>query len=228
MNPELRICIIKLTPRSLGNEVEVCVKIDAVSNDTVVNSEVKQITVASEMLFAIGNIGMGSLPYELSRDGYDTLEYDGELWEVVKKGLDLLSYGDNTQRQLETKLRSRGFSRELSAEAAEYLVRRGNIDEESILERYVENLAGMKKYGPARIRQELARKGFSRDIIDSRLGDIFDSINFDENLGKLVEKKFDFSRYGDRKYRESFIGSMYRLGYGPSDTMKKLKEKNEE
>lgn len=227
MKPELRINIVKLTPRRLGEEVEVSVRIDAVTGGEIVNSEFHNFIVASDMLFELGNIGEGSLPYELSSDAYDMLEYYGKMWETVKKGLDLLAYGDNTKRQLEIKLRTRGLG-EFSSEAAEYLAIRGYIDEGAILERYVESLAGSKKFGPSRIRQEVSRKGFSREIVDKRLSELLDEIDFDTNLRGLVDKKFDFDRFSDRKYRESFIASIYRLGYSPSDTMKVLKEKQQD
>jgi SOS response regulatory protein OraA/RecX len=225
MKPELRISIVKLIPHRMGEEVEVCVQIEAVNGEDVINSECRNITVASEMLFELGNIGFGSLPYELSSDAYDTLDHNGEMWEAVKKGLDLLSYGDNTKSQIEVKLRSRGFG-DLSAEAAEYLASRGYIDESAILERYFESLS--KKYGPARIRQEILRKGFSREIIDKRFYELIDSVDFDENLRGIIDRKFDLGRFNDRKYRESFVASMFRLGYSPSDTIKILKEKIKE
>ncbi|MCI8387898.1 MAG: regulatory protein RecX [Clostridiales bacterium] len=231
--PEIHISIVGLKPRNMGDEVELGIKIDAVNNSTVMNSESRIFTIASQMLFEIGNIGVNVLPYELTPEQFDSLEYSARLWEVVKKGLDLLSYGDNTRRQLETKLRSRGFDIELCAEAADYIANNGYIDEERMIEQYFRQLAEKKLYGPSRIRQEIMRKGFSRDVVSDKLSELIDEFDFYENLRDIVERKFDFSHANgntadDRKYRESFIASMFRLGYSPSDVRQVIRDLSEE
>lgn len=207
------ITIIQLAPRRMGEEVELTVKI----SDGGEHEEARKLVLASKMLFEIGNIGVGSLPYTLTVEQFDTLEYDAKLWEAVKKGLDLLSYGDNTKSALTTKLRTRGFDRYISEDAAEYLAALGYIDERRILERAVEQLANVKLYGKGRIKSELYKKGISREVLAEHLGECFDEIDFDENLMKLIKRKCDFEALSDRKYRESFYAAMYRLGYTVSE-----------
>lgn len=224
----LRIEIAKLTPRRMGGEVELCVNIISLGGDAEINREERKLTVASKMLFEIGNIGANVLPYELTAEQFDILEYDAVLWEAVKKGIDLLSFGDNTRRQLETKLRARGYDAELAAEAAEYIEKSGLIDEGRMLERYVKQLADSKLYGPVRIRQELMRRGFSRETISGHFEDALCEIDFDANLRRLIERKCDPAQLDDRKYREAFIASMYRLGYDPGCVRQGLKEFAEE
>ena len=216
---ELSISIVKLESRRLGEEAELTVFISAGEG----REEQRKLLVASKMLFEIGNIGYGSIPYTLSREQYDTLEYDAKLWEAVKKGLDLLSYGDNTKLALVRKLRERSFDKYISEDAAEYICELGYIDERRILEREVERLARVKLYGRSRIKTELYKKGISRDILSEYLADMLDEIDFEENLIKLVKKKCDFLRLDDRKYRESFYSAMYRLGYSPSETRTAIK-----
>lgn len=207
----------------MGEEVELTVRLAAGENE-----DMQKLSVASKMLFEIGNIGVGSLPYPLTREQFDSLEYSAKLWEAVKKGLDLLSYGDNTKSALILKLRSRGFDKYTAEDAAEYITELGYIDERGIMERAVEQLANAKLYGKSRIKNELYKKGICREIITEYLPDMLDSIDFEANLCKLVKRKCDFDRLFDCKYRESFYASMYRLGYSPSETRTAIKSVMEE
>ncbi len=217
------ITITQLVPRRMGEEVELTVKL----SDGGGHEETRKLVLSSKMLFEIGNIGGERLPYELTPEQFDTLEYDAKLWEAIKKGLDLLSYGDNTKSALTTKLRSRGFDKYISADAAEYLAALGYIDERRILERVVEQLANIKLYGKSRIKSELYKKGISREVLTEHLGRCFDEIDFEENLMKLVKRKCDFEALSDRKYRESFYAAMYRLGYTVSEVRAALREMEE-
>ncbi len=212
------IAIVKLEPRRMGEEVELSVRLSAAGNE-----DVRKLSVSSKMLFDTGNIGVGSLPYTLTRQQFDSLEYSAKLWEAVKKGLDLLSYGDNTKSALIVKLRSRGFDKYTAEDAAEYIEELGYIDERGIMERAVEQLANVKLYGKSRIKNELYKKGISREIISEYLPDMLDSVDFEANLCKLVRRKCDFECISDCKYRESFYASMYRLGYSPSETRSAIK-----
>jgi len=212
------IAIVKLEPRRMGEEVLLTVRIS-----TGEHEQIEKLTVSTSMLSEIGNIGFDVLPYALTKEKYDTLEYDASLWEAVRKGLDILSYGDNTRSVLITKLRQRGFDKYISEDAAEYICSLGYIDEKRILEKYVDQLANVKLYGRSRIKNELYKKGISREVLDNYLSDMLDEIDFEENLCCLIRKKCDYSRLDDPKYRESLYAAMYRYGYSPSDTRAAIK-----
>lgn len=218
----MKIAVTALEERLGGDEAVVTV---VISNGE--HSEERKLSVASNMLFEIGRIGLGSLPYELSLEQFDSLEYSSRLWGAVKKALDLLSYSDCSKRRLTEKLIQRGFSREISEEASDYAERLGYIDEREQLSRAVNSLAE-KGYGRSRIKQELVKKGISREVISDELEDLLDGIDFDESLAELLERKVDFSRLDSTpaglKYRESVISAMFRYGYPPSDVKRKLRE----
>ncbi len=221
---ELSISIVKLEARRMGEEAVLTVLLSAGEG----REETVKLTVASKMLFEIGNIGANTLPYVLTREQYDTLEYDAELWSAVKKGLDLLAYADNTKSALALKLRQRGFDKYTAKDAAEYISDLGYIDEKRMLIREVERLANVKLYGKSRIKNELYRKGISREVIDENLAEVLSEIDFSENLCKLVRKKCDFDRLNEPKYRQSLYGAMYRYGYSPSETKEAIKICTEE
>lgn len=218
----LSIEIVGLTPKNSGEEAELKIKISDTAHPE--RCETKSITVFSKMLFEIGNIGPGSLPYTLTREEYGELEYRGELYGGVKKGLDILAYGDNTKRSLIRKLRERGIDRYIAEDAAEYLEDVGLIDEVSYLERTVKKLADARHYGPSRIKAEIYKKGFLREVIDEHLPEILSEIDFAESAYLLVVKKCDVERLSDMKYRESLYSSMYRYGYSPAETKEAIKK----
>jgi len=214
----LKIEIVKLEPRRMGEEVILTVRIGDGEHE-----QTEKLTVASKMLFEIGNIGVDVLPYPLTKESYNTLYYDASIWEAVKKGIDLLSYGDNTKRQLTAKLRQRGFDKFIPEDAVEYICNLGYIDERRLLENAVEQLANVKLYGRSRIKSELYKKGISREVLSEYLSDMLEEIDFEENLKKLIIKRCDHSRLSEPKYRESLYAAMYRYGYSPSETKAAIK-----
>ena len=218
----MEIAIVALEGRRGGDEAALKIRIR--DGERV---EERELVVASRMLFEIGNIGGGVLPYALSCEQFDTLDYDAKLWEAVKKAYDLLAYGDNSKKRLSEKLRQRGFDREIAEEAVEYAERLGVVDEKRQLEHVVGQLVS-KCYGRSRIKQELIRKGISREIIDEYLDDLLEEVDFDALLEKLLRKKVDFEMIGSgpegRKYREKVISAMFRYGYSPDEVRRKLRE----
>lgn len=222
----MKIAIIALEGRRGGDEAALTIRI---TNGEMV--EERELVVASRMLFEVGNIAGGALPYELSCEQFDVLEYDAKLWEAVKKAYDLLAYGDNSKKRLAEKLRQRGFDREIAEEAAEYAEKLGIVDEKRQLAHIVSQLTA-KCYGRSRIKQELMKKGISREIIDDELDELLEEVDFDELLMKLLRKKVDVSLIGPgpegRKYREKVISAMFRYGYSPDTVRRALRELAEE
>lgn len=223
---ELSISIIAIEARRGGAERLVSVLLSGGDNTQTV-----KFSLGSKMLCEVGKFVEDELPCAITREQFDMLEYDSKLWTAVKKGFDILEYSDNTRAQMIKKLRERSFDKYISEDAADYLVANGYIDESGMLERLVDKLANSKLYGKSRIKTELYKKGISRALIDERLAELFEGIDFEANLRRLIIKKCDVSSLCDRDYRERVYAAMYRLGYGVSDTrdaIKYIMEENEE
>ncbi len=216
---EISIEIISCESRRSGSERFLTLKIT--SGD---NYEKRKLAVGSKMLAEAGITDTENLPFTVTREQFDTLEYMAELWEAVKKGLDILSFADNTKAMLIKKLRERSFDKYIAEDAAEYLSRYGYINEAGMLERLVDRLANVKLYGRGRIKTEIFKKGISREVIDENLDSLFDEVDFGENLKKLLLKKCDIDSLSDRKYRESVYAAMYRYGYSVSDVRDAINE----
>ena len=160
-----------------------------------------------------------SSPYFLVKE----IEDDEELaafYEAVGSrcafiaGLRLLSYHDQSERDMINKLVQKGHKREYAVNAAERLRDYGYINDE----RYAENLAerlvctkGMSKRG---VKSELIQKGISREIADK----IIESLDFDPILSIIDLLNTKYSRnLSDEKGIKKTIAALQRLGYGWSD-----------
>ena len=220
---ELSTQIISCESRRSGSERFLTLKI---TNGE--HFEKRGLAVGAKMLAESGIVDTENLPFTVTREQFDELEYMSGLWEAVKKGLDILSFADNTKAMLIKKLRERSFDKYIAEDAAEYLCRYGYINEADMLERLVDRLANVKLYGKSRIKTEIFKKGISREVIDENLESLFDEVDFGENLKKLLLKKCDIDSMSDRKYCESVYAAMYRLGYGVSETRDAIKIIQEE
>ncbi|HLC17457.1 MAG TPA: regulatory protein RecX, partial [Thermodesulfobacteriota bacterium] len=93
-----------------------------------------------------------------------------------KKALDtalrFLSYRDRSVKEVEERLRHRGFAPGETASSIEFLLEAGYLDDE----RFARNLAAtrtrVKNWGPARIASELYTRGVSREITEEVLSAI--------------------------------------------------------
>ncbi|MBQ8249538.1 MAG: RecX family transcriptional regulator [Clostridia bacterium] len=215
---EISTSIISCESRRGGTERFLTLKITSGEH-----SEKRKLAVGAKMLAEAGITDTENLPLSITREQFDTLEYMAELWEAVKKGLDILSFADNTKSRLIKKLRERSFDKYIAEDAAEYLSRYGYIDETGMLERLVDRLANTKLYGRGRIKAEIIKKGISREVVDENLEALLDEVDFEENLKKLLYKKCDIDSLSDRKYRESVYAAMYRYGYSVSQTRDAIK-----
>lgn len=138
-----------------------------------------------------------------------------ERLSCIKKAFEFLSYGDLSEKQLRDKL-LRKFSKELANDVASLFVERGYVNDARLAERYAETFYEFKNMGPARIRNELFRRGISRDDIENALEKYKDEDQH-ERIEEFVRKKYDLSRMADIKYRQKVYAGAVRAGFSGSD-----------
>ncbi len=138
-----------------------------------------------------------------------------ERLSCIKKAFDYLSYGDLSEKQLRDKL-TRKFSKELSASVAELFVERGYVNDASLAERYAETFYVFKNMGLARIRNELYRRGISREDIENAL-EKYENEDQYERIKEFISKKYDVTRMNDEKYKRKVYSGALRAGFSGSD-----------
>ena len=116
------------------------------------------------------------------------LKNDG-VSEVMNAASNILVFADNTEKSLREKLSRKGFAPELIDKAVEKLKDAGLVNDARMMQSYTEYLANKKLYGKARIKLELQKKGFERDLINDSFDECTEDIDFKENCVKMVRKK---------------------------------------
>ncbi len=152
---------------------------------------------------------------------------DVELAEITEKvnirrayncAVSLLSRRDHSEGELRQKLRQKGYA-DGSDEALARLKEQGYLDDCRFAKMYVSELIRLKGYGKARIKQELFRKGVSREITDI----VLEEAEFDENkLEEIIRRKY--MRYlDDEKGVRRTVNALLRLGYSFGEIRDALK-----
>lgn len=143
--------------------------------------------------------------------------------QVKDKALELLSMRMHSESELRNKLKMRGASEVDIDDTMDFLKECGFVNDNEFARMYAEELCENKRYGRARIKSELYKKGISPDIISG----IIDDIESDpDELRGLVENKLggDFSKKNTDKAIRYFI---YR-GYSFSEILSCINELRDE
>ena len=171
------------------------------------NGENHRYTVRNSVYEELGMPQKGS---ELDDGAIETLAIADEYYRAKRAALSILSYGDNNEKTLHTKLRTRGISDEVSTDIVHEMVSLGYIDERRQLERLITEEANRKHRGPRKILPHLMSKGYRSSDIKSVLSSLCDSgeINFEENKERLLDKHL-----GDSRDTEAVKKLLYKNGY---------------
>jgi len=151
----------------------------------------------------------------IDEDTYADLCSAKERLACIKKAFDHLSYGDLSKRQLRDKLRKK-YPLQLCEDVADLLEERGYIDDERLAQRYAETFYEFKKMGIGKIREQLFRRGISRESIDNALAKYEDEDQRDR-IREYLENKYDSARLSDEKYRRKVYSGLIRAGFSCGD-----------
>jgi regulatory protein len=105
------------------------------------------------------------------------LKNDG-VSEVMNAASNILVFADNTEKSLREKLSRKGFAPELIDKAVDKLKEAGLVNDARLMRSYTEYLADKKLYGKARIKLELQKKGFERDLINDNFDECIEDVDF--------------------------------------------------
>ena len=143
---------------------------------------------------------------------------------AYNKGLDLLSRRPYGVKELIKKLCEKGHEKDASQKACERLLELGLLNDEEYARILSDDLINRKNYGVKRVKQELAFRGISREIIENTI----DSLdNNAENRIILVIKKKYINKLNDEKGRKRAIDGLMRFGFSYSDIKSALKQVSE-
>jgi regulatory protein len=142
-----------------------------------------------------------------------------------EKALWLLEHKNYTNRELTRKI-SEKLPKESAQKAADKMEDLGLVDDRKYAEMYSKDMQNRRHFGIMRIRQELYRKGISKEIIDEIIEEIPEENNL-QNIREVVEKKYQ-NYATDEKVRRRAFAALTRMGYGYDDINTVLKDQDNE
>ncbi len=146
----------------------------------------------------------------ISAEEADALLIAGRLCAAIKRGMNLLQYGDMSARRLSYKLTAKGVDRTAAEEAAAYLTEKGYIREDNAAA--LRAAADVRKgWGPRRVREDLRANGFTPDAVEDALASLAD-VDFEENCAVLIRRKY-CPLPADRADTQKMVASLMRMGY---------------
>ena len=195
---------IEICSLCAAGEDEIAVSIEMRAAD---RSEKRRLVIPSETYIELG-LSKG----ECSRELYDTLEREAEIYAAYRRGVSILGYGACSKRMLTSKLISKGIDRSIAGIAVEKIESRGYIAEDASARREAERCAA-KLWGESRIRAHLNSKGYGKDAVDDAMFSLEDAgVDFEENCVRLVESKCKCIPT-DKLAMQKLIASISRYGY---------------
>lgn len=160
-------------------------------------------------------------------DGTDITD---EEWEALvdkigyrkafNKCADLLSRRDHSVKELRDKL-LRTVDEASADKAIDKYIEMGYLDDEKFAKALAEHLYTVKNYSDSHVKQELFKRGISRDIVN----EIVDNAENDsvQSVITIINKKY-LNKLNIEGGREKVIAAMMRKGFSYSDIKSALDE----
>lgn len=210
----ISVTVTSVCARSAGEEMDVSFLV----SDGAGNSESSKFTLSARQLLALG-VTKGEADTRL----FDEVSYAAKVWSATKKGMTLLGYGAKSEKALRIKLVSKGFDKDVAAEAVQTLVSMGLIRAEDDASQIAERLAS-KGWGRKRIVAGLYEKGYSAEAVAAAMDALEDmDIDFVRNCRELIKKRYGEVPSDPVEYGKMF-SALTRYGYSSSEIRQATEE----
>lgn len=130
--------------------------------------------------------------------------------------LKVIGFKDRTEKEIREKLTQKGYDEIIIEDETEFLKSYGFINDSRYTERFTHDAINIKKWGKARIKTELLRKGIDREIIENTIEDIFSELDDDRLFGEM-QKRFKNSDFSNIKERTRIFNFYLRRGFSPDE-----------
>lgn len=127
-----------------------------------------------------------------------------------------LSNRARTSEEVRRALLQKGFAEATAEDTVADLERIGLVDDDAYARAFVRDRFNGRGYGPARLRQDLIRKGVARSAIDAALADLTETEDLEEEARQQAAKKWRSlaSEADCRKRRKKTLDFLVRRGFG--------------
>ena len=157
---------------------------------------------------------------EITEEEWDELVDKIGYRKAFNKCADLLSRRDHSVKELRDKL-LRTVDEACADKAIDKYIEMGYLDDEKFAKALAEHLYTVKNYSDSHVKQELFKRGISRDIVN----EIVDSSENDpvQSVTTIINKKY-LNKLNIEGGREKVIAAMMRKGFSYSDIKSALDE----
>lgn len=133
--------------------------------------------------------------------------------KAFNKCADFLSRRDHSVKELREKL-LRTVDEASAEKAIERFEELGYLDDEKFARNYAEHLFKNKNYSNNHVKQELYKKGISRDIVAEIIED--SEIDSVESIITIINKKY-YSKLNAENGKEKIVAALMRKGFSYGD-----------
>lgn len=162
--------------------------------------------------FGVGEVDE---PIPVIPDLYDAIVDGAGVTKAVRDGAKVLSGGAKSRRELIHKLCDRGSSREHAEIAADFLAKRGYLNERDQAETLARTILRRNHYGKSRIRGYLCSHGYPASAVNDAL-DRISPDDWHEGCATLLKRKYT-PWPTDQNEQKKAYAAMGRWGYTPED-----------
>ena len=147
-----------------------------------------------------------------------------DLAAAKQKAYRLLSLRPHSEKELEKKLRGKGFSAVVVKEALEKLHDLKYLDDASFAVQWARNLAVNKLWGDKKIFVNLREKGVETELISAAVEEARREISEEKAIAFLIKKKASRKKLDifDLKGKKRIFQSLMGRGFPPGLILKKL------
>ena len=148
---------------------------------------------------------------ELTAEEYEGLRGTLEQNTSKTRALRILGSRNLSAREIEKRLKSKGDSQETAQQTVEWLENAGLVNDAEYATNIVSHYSA-KGYGPARVKDELYKRGIPRELMDEAMNSIESD---DEAAFSFIRKKLGEDR--DRESINKTTAALYRRGFSYED-----------
>ena len=147
-----------------------------------------------------------------------------DLAAAKQKAYRLLSLRPHSEKELEKKLREKGFPAAVIKEALEKLHDLKYLNDASFASQWARNLVVNKLWGNKKITSSLREKGLTADLIDSSIEQAREELPEEEAIEIIIKKKAAKRKTSalDFKEKRKIFQSLMGRGFPPGLILNKL------
>ena len=132
-----------------------------------------------------------------------------------ESALRLIAVKDRTEKEIRDRLLEKGYNADEIESEIQFLKEYNYINDLRYCEHFANDCVNLKKWGKARIKAELIRKGIDREMAENAAEEA--STESDDIVLSQMQKRFKDADMGNPKERARIFGYFARRGFSPEE-----------